>query len=217
MFNGEVYFGAEGSGASQDNLAPSVVLTNLQNSPDVPVGVDVEWDIDGYDDVETYEIFRNTQPCNPDVETPIATTNKFDRSYVDTDVEPGTKYYYLVRGVDKGGNPGDTDCLDITVTGVEGEAGVPTEYSLKQNYPNPFNPSTVINFGLPVEANVTVRVFDVLGQEVAQILNSNMKAGYHKVNFDASNLMSGMYIYRIQAKGIDGSNFTDVKKMLLVK
>jgi len=217
MFNGEVYFGAEGSGASQDNLAPSIVLTNLQNSPDVPVGVDVDWDIDGYDDVETYEIFRNTQPCNPDVETPIATTNKFDRTYLDTDVEPGTRYYYLVRGVDKGGNPGDTDCQDVLVTGVEGEAGVPTEYSLKQNYPNPFNPSTVINFGLPVEANVTVRVFDVLGQEVAQILNSNMKAGYHKVNFDASSLMSGMYIYRIQAKGIDGSNFTDVKKMLLVK
>jgi len=105
----------------------------------------------------------------------------------------------------------------MLITDVADESGIPTEFSLKQNYPNPFNPSTVIRFGLPVEADVNVKVFDVLGQEIANLLNGSLKAGFHTVNFDASQLKSGMYIYRIQAKGIDGSQFTDVKKMLLVK
>ncbi|MDZ7765546.1 MAG: T9SS type A sorting domain-containing protein [Melioribacteraceae bacterium] len=69
----------------------------------------------------------------------------------------------------------------------------------------------------PQASDVTVKIFDILGQEVKTLVNRNMTAGFHTVNFDASNLMSGMYIYRIQANGVDGKDFTDVKKMLLVK
>jgi len=85
------------------------------------------------------------------------------------------------------------------------------------NYPNPFNPATTIKFGIPQAADVTIKIYDILGQEVKTLVNRNLAAGFHTVNFNASNLISGMYIYRIQANGVDGSNFTDVKKMLLVK
>jgi hypothetical protein len=212
-FNGEMYFGAEASGSSQDNLAPSIRMDRLEW---LSQGVEVDWSIEGFDDVVRYELFRNTVPCDPDTETPLTEVSGSTFSYVDGSADPSVgEYYYLVRGYDASGNKGDTYCLNVT--GVGSEVGVPVDYSLQQNYPNPFNPSTTIKFGLPTEADVTVKVFDILGQEVAQILNKNLKAGYHSVNFDASKLMSGMYIYRIQAKGFDGSDFTDVKKMLLVK
>lgn len=103
------------------------------------------------------------------------------------------------------------------ISGVNNDDDVPGKFQLAQNYPNPFNPSTTIKFGLPQASDVTVKIFDILGQEVRILVNRNMTAGFHTVNFDASNLMSGMYIYRIQANGVDGKDFTDVKKMLLVK
>lgn len=215
MFNGEINFGAEGNGKSLDNLAPNLAL---MAEPDlsVPLGIKVDWEVD-YDDVETYEVYRSTSPgINPDLLTPIATVAGSVLEISDTDVEAGITYYYVVVGTDKGGNKGISNEDAASVTGV-GESLVPDKYSLSNNYPNPFNPSTTIKFGLPVDANVTMKVFDILGQEVTTLISSTMKAGYHTFNFDASKLMSGMYIYRINAEGIDGSNFMDVKKMLLVK
>lgn len=112
----------------------------------------------------------------------------------------------------------DTSSVTVsTVVGVLPGESIPTDYSISQNYPNPFNPSTSIKFGIPQSADVTVKVFNILGQEIATLINNNLEAGYHIINFNASNLISGMYFYRIQANGVDGSNFTDVKKMLLVK
>lgn len=100
-----------------------------------------------------------------------------------------------------------------TITGVEDEfSGIPTNYVLMQNYPNPFNPSTLIRFGLPSDSHVRLSVFNILGQEVAVLLDRTMTAGFHKVNFDASNMTSGLYIYRIQA-----DNFVQVRKMMLAK
>jgi hypothetical protein len=89
---------------------------------------------------------------------------------------------------------------------------VPTNYSLSQNYPNPFNPTTSIQFGIPKEGFVKLSVFNVIGQEIKVLVNENMSAGNYKVNFDASKLNSGMYLYRIEAK-----DYTSVRKMLLVK
>ena len=98
------------------------------------------------------------------------------------------------------------------ITGVEEESGVPTDYVLMQNYPNPFNPTTTIRFGLPKDSNVRLSVFNILGQEVTVLVNKQMSAGYQKIEFDASKLTSGLYIYRIQA-----DNFVQIKKMLLMK
>ncbi|MCW9065166.1 MAG: T9SS type A sorting domain-containing protein, partial [Ignavibacteriaceae bacterium] len=79
------------------------------------------------------------------------------------------------------------------------------------------NPSTKIAFRLAVDSKVSLKVFDILGQEVASLVNTNLVAGAHNVDFDASLLNSGVYMYRIEATGIDGTNFIDVKKMILAK
>ncbi len=89
---------------------------------------------------------------------------------------------------------------------------VPVKFGLAQNYPNPFNPATSINYQLPVAANVSIVVFDVAGREVARLVERYESVGFYSVNFDASNLASGTYFYRITA-----GNFTQTKKMLLVK
>ncbi|GBD86503.1 hypothetical protein BMS3Abin03_00423 [bacterium BMS3Abin03] len=94
---------------------------------------------------------------------------------------------------------------------------IPSEFILEQNYPNPFNPSTMIKFSLAADSRVTLTVFDILGQEVANLISGNLAAGSHEFNFDASNLNSGVYFYRINAAGVDGTNFTSVKKMILTK
>ncbi|MEJ2196004.1 MAG: T9SS type A sorting domain-containing protein [Ignavibacteriaceae bacterium] len=100
------------------------------------------------------------------------------------------------------------------IVGVDGEDdyAVPTVYSLSQNYPNPFNPSTTIKFGLPQAGNVSLVVYDILGGKVAELINSELVAGYHTINFNASKLSSGVYFYRIQA-----GDFVSVKKLMLLK
>lgn len=90
---------------------------------------------------------------------------------------------------------------------------LPTKFELSQNFPNPFNPTTMINFALPVKSDVTLSVYNSLRQKVATLINGNLSAGNHSVNFDASNLSSGIYIYLLNA----GYKFTDIKKMILMK
>lgn len=88
----------------------------------------------------------------------------------------------------------------------------PINFSLSQNYPNPFNPSTIIKFSLPESNVVKLKVFDILGREVAVLLNENMNSGSYEVKFDASSLSSGIYFYSVQA-----GEFNEVKKMILIK
>jgi hypothetical protein len=92
------------------------------------------------------------------------------------------------------------------------ENGIPTSYILKQNYPNPFNPTTHIKFGIPQAGDVLVEVYNLLGQKIVTLFDGYKSAGYHVVDFDASNLPTGIYFYRIKA-----DKFQNVKKMMLVK
>jgi hypothetical protein len=89
---------------------------------------------------------------------------------------------------------------------------IPSRFELNQNYPNPFNPSTTIRYTLPVAGNVTLKVYNALGQEIATLVNGHQKAQNYEVTFDASNLATGIYIYTLQT-----DNFSQSKKMLLVK
>ena len=100
----------------------------------------------------------------------------------------------------------------MTTTGIQNNNQIPSGFSLSQNYPNPFNPVTNIKFALPVSGNVTLRIFDVTGKEVAQLINQNMEAGSHEINFNASGFASGVYFYKMETNG-----FSDIKKMMLVK
>ena len=96
---------------------------------------------------------------------------------------------------------------------VDEEETIPNEYFLSQNYPNPFNPSTTIRFGLSEQSNVSLKIYDILGREVAVVLdNESRAAGSYEITFDASVLASGTYIYKLTSK-----NFTMSKKMILLK
>jgi N-acetylneuraminic acid mutarotase len=98
-----------------------------------------------------------------------------------------------------------------TITGIDPKT-TPVTYSLSQNYPNPFNPTTTIKFTLPKSSRVELKVYDIAGKEVANLVNEQRVAGSYQVDFDASNLSSGVYFYRITA-----GEFTMTKKMLLIK
>ncbi|MCB0752853.1 MAG: T9SS type A sorting domain-containing protein, partial [Ignavibacteriae bacterium] len=89
---------------------------------------------------------------------------------------------------------------------------IPNEFVLEQNYPNPFNPTTNIQFSIPVAGKYTLKVYNLLGQEVANLLNQQVAAGTHNVTFDATELTSGVYAY-----SISGNNFNQTKKMILIK
>ncbi len=107
------------------------------------------------------------------------------------------------------GDPVDS-ALAVSVEKMD--KGIPTVYELSQNYPNPFNPSTTIEFALPKNGDVKLVVYDVVGKEVATLFRGELNAGYHKVNFDASSLSTGIYFYSIKA-----GDFTNVKKLVLLK
>jgi len=105
-------------------------------------------------------------------------------------------------------------CFEIN-TGVgtgNNFSTVPTKFSLSQNYPNPFNPVTKINFAIPKQGFVTLRIYDVLGREIKTLVNEVKTAGEYSVDFNASEFSSGVYFYRLESQG-----FTDIKRMMLIK
>jgi hypothetical protein len=103
--------------------------------------------------------------------------------------------------------------LPYTITGVTSQNGeVPTEYRLSQNYPNPFNPATTINYSIPVAGNVELGIFNMLGQKVASIQNGFQTPGNYTAHFNAADLPSGVYMYRISS-----GSYSESRKMILVK
>ncbi len=137
------------------------------------------------------------------------TTNVY--SYMDSSAAPGVLYYYRLRQV--GGDSDISFSRDCQVTTLNSVAeSTPLQFSLEQNYPNPFNPSTAVRYTLARAGVVHLEVFNALGQRVASLVEGAESAGVHEVRFDATNLASGMYLYRISA-----GSFTATKRMLLVK
>ncbi|MGB5530383.1 MAG: T9SS type A sorting domain-containing protein, partial [Ignavibacteriaceae bacterium] len=109
----------------------------------------------------------------------------------------------------------------VTETEFE-EFTIPESFALKQNFPNPFNPTTNIEFSLPVAADIQLVVYNILGQQVASLINEQRSAGNHSVLWNANDsngmkLSSGIYLYKLKASGVDGSEFQEIKKMVLLK
>ena len=125
-------------------------------------------------------------------------------SYRDENLAPGA-YAYRLKQI-------DTDGTFTYSNEVKVEHLVPRNFVLTQNYPNPFNPSTRISFSIPEGGNVKLRVFDLLGTEVATLVNSELESGTHTVDFNAAGLASGTYFYKLES----GGNAL-VKKMHLIK
>jgi hypothetical protein len=127
-------------------------------------------------------------------------------SYTDKNLNSGNYTYRLVQ----------TDLSGSTkIYNLEGEVTITqaTNFEISQNYPNPFNPSTTIKYQIPENGNVSLKIYNPAGKEVAQLVNGNVAAGVHEVSFNASNLSSGVYFYVIRG----GSNFVQTKKMILLK
>lgn len=124
---------------------------------------------------------------------------------------------WVLRCIDMvNGNTGVLQGWGMRINNAVGIAknnnNIPERFMLYQNYPNPFNPTTLIGFDIPKDANVTVRIYDLIGREVQTVVNEFKKAGSYKFNFDASLLSSGSYFYEINA-----GDFRDTKKMVLIK
>ncbi len=132
------------------------------------------------------------------------TTEAKTYRFIDANLLAGS-YTYRLKQIDFNGTFAYSDEVNAEVTS-------PVQFELSQNYPNPFNPSTTIKFSIPQSSNVTLKIFNTLGQELKTLLNQNMESGVHTINFDASKLNSGVYFYRL-----DAGSFSEVRKMTLIK
>lgn len=142
------------------------------------------------------------------VRSTIKTNKTFGRY---TDLSTGDGCTEITTGTVQTRRP--NICLLLTpVTGINTSNTVPVQYSLSQNYPNPFNPETRINYSIPKAGMVSLNVYDMLGRQVASLVNGYKSAGNYIVEFDASNLSSGVYYYKLVS-----GEFSDIKKMSLVK
>ena len=126
-------------------------------------------------------------------------------NFDDTDIRQSSNYYYRLKQIDNDGTFEYSDIVTVTV-------GIPVLFALSQNYPNPFNPETRIDYTIPKQQNVSLRVYNMLGEMVQELLNEIKPPGSYSVTFDASNLPSGIYIYRIQTE-----SFAVNKKMTFLK
>jgi hypothetical protein len=138
-----------------------------------------------------------------------STTEQNDYRYVDKDLTEGS-YIYRLKQLDYSGAYHYSDEIEVDVNG-------PKVFYIEQNYPNPFNPSTKIRFNLAVNSKVSLKIFNLIGEEIAEILKGDLNSGRQEVEFNADNLNSGIYIYKIEAIGEDGSSFVSAKKMTLIK
>ena len=160
-----------------------------------------------------FEVERNTDQNEWEkigfVEGKGTTTLMNYYSYTDKSVNTGV-YFYRLKQVDFDGSSEYSSVVEVEVT-------IPRHFALQQNYPNPFNPSTKIQFSLAADAKVMLKIFNILGQEISTLFNGNLAAGEHEVDFNATGLNSGVYLYQLNAEGTNGMNFTSVKKMILSK
>ncbi len=211
----ENYWGNALAAIPDNNNNPRIVWGKF---PGNPVG-----------SISGYKIYRSGEHApgqQPGSFSHLTTVNSDASSYIDNTVTMGTDYsarsYYVtcVYDGERDGllETGPTNTvevrLEIPQKSSDDNSDILDNYSyrLHQNYPNPFNPSTVISYQIPADNFVTLKVFDVLGREVAELVNTYKEAGTHSVEFNATDLPSGIYLYRIQV-----GNYTETQKLILQK
>lgn len=192
--------------AIDEGVVP-VELASFSASP-VENGVMLNWSTASENNNKGFDIERSEDGKNFNKIASVAgngTTNEENNyTYIDHSKFSGHVFYRL-KQVDLNGEFEYSNIVEVNV-------GIPGEFSLAQNYPNPFNPSTKISFSISREGPVSLKVYNVLGKEVATLVNENIVPGYYSVNFSGANLSSGVYLYRLESAGL-----ISVRKMNLVK
>ncbi len=196
-------------GYSVDNLSP-LAPRNLAHAIRSDT-VALHWNSNTETDMRRYAIYRSADSIiKYTLLKPYATTE--DTIFMDS--SPLQSALYFIRAQDIHDNYSKaSDEIRIVISGVsDRENEIPTTYTLGQNYPNPFNPTTTINYQLPTQSHVTLKVFDVLGREVATLVNRVEEPGYKSISWDAQSVPSGVYFYRLQT-----NSFIETKKLLLLR
>lgn len=198
-----------------------ILITEDKTAPEIPQNfkatfsestdsakVELTWSTVTDRDLDKFIISRNDGTSVTEIE--VDSTN-----YTDVLKKSGN-FTYFVQSIDFSGNLSQpSEVAQITIISVSNEIqleSVPREFLLFQNYPNPFNPSTKIRFDIPEASVVKIEVYNLLGQKMKTLVNAQKTAGVHTVTFDAADLSSGMYIYKIEA-----GSFVQVKRMTLIK
>jgi hypothetical protein len=191
--------------------------------------VTISWTNNNEPDRQYWEVWRKYWRSRFDNQDWTLVATRTTNSYTDPDFQlssPGNQYSvsYKIRTKDNQNLYSVfSDEVSTTATMVFWKAGeiasnsVPKEYSIFQNYPNPFNPTTTINYQLPAGGFVSLKVYDVLGRTVANLVDGYQSAGYYAGTWNAQAVGSGLYFYRLTVKTDDGKSFTATKKMLLTK
>jgi len=161
-----------------------------------------------------HTVFRRAYPNTTGVACPTTAgtynytyTYKRESAWQDTSIVTVAFYQNDVNKEVLNSNKGT-----YIATGINNQSEVPEKYFLGQNYPNPFNPTTNIKFAIPKSGFTTLKVYDAMGREVAVLFNSKLEAGQYNADFNAANLSSGVYFYKLTS-----GDFTDVKKLTLIK
>lgn len=169
--------------------------------------VRLSWNTLSETNVARFEILRDGTWIHSEDATNTSTEHRYE--FVDRGAQNGTTYTYELAMVN--GN-GSRELLATQSAAPSAQNAIVAQYALHQNFPNPFNPTTSIAIDLMENGNVSLRVYNLMGQEVASLVSGNMDKGRHIVSFDATNFPSGVYLYRMSVKG-----FVAEKKMLLMK
>jgi photosystem II stability/assembly factor-like uncharacterized protein len=201
------------------------ILDEIQHIPSAPALVDPPNNSIVYSDSIRF-VWRRVTGSGITYAFELATDSLFkfkvaDSSIVDTTrlqegLFKGERYWWRVRARARNavdwGPYSSTNRFEISLTSVERQSEFPNVFSLAQNYPNPFNPATLIRYAVPIRSHVTLTVFNILGQAVAELVNCETEVGYYSVRFEAEGLASGMYLYRLQA-----GDFMAVRKLLVLR
>ena len=213
MFDNAASFNQDISDWNVSNVTEMVATFYKATSFNQNLGA---WDISNVVDMEEVFDFSGLTTENYD-----ATLTGWAAQNVQRDVELGANgLTYCQAEVDRQALiddhnwtiSGDALADDCTPTDVDIKNDLPIDFSLSQNYPNPFNPTTLISFDLPEAGPVQLVIYDLMGRTVQTLVDGNMSAGSHDITFDASQLSSGVYLYRVETPG-----FTSTRKMMLVK